>query len=73
MLECGKVRIKPDGVMILNGGYLKQKYIKNMKIDIIFNDKVEYAAHMPFNIRFILWKVINRLTKLWPVNISKGD
>ncbi|MHA1231503.1 MAG: hypothetical protein ACTSPQ_12730 [Candidatus Helarchaeota archaeon] len=39
----------------------------------IKHDKVEYATHMPFNIRFILWEVINRLTKLWPFNISKGD
>lgn len=43
----------------------KAEICKQYGIDIIFDDKIEYATFMPYNTRFILWEVQNRLGELW--------
>jgi len=43
----------------------KAEICKQYEIDIIFDDKVEYATYMPYKTRFILWEAQNRLAKLW--------
>lgn len=50
----------------------KAEICKQYEIDIIFDDKIEYATFMPYNTRFVRWEVQNRLGELWSMSKQKG-